>query len=107
MLLRLRCFYHLRKARVPTEVDKAYLAYEKNLRKARKAIHIESVEYLEKIEDAYLDRHKEMIREQHFEYQCSFRKQIFTDAFRLQQNQLKWKERDAEYNSTLTKHLHE
>ena len=106
-MLRLCYLYHLRKPRVVTEINRNYKAYETNLRLARRAIHLDSVNYLNTIEEAYLDRHKQQIQQQHQDYQCSFRKQIFTDAFRLQQNQLKWKQTDEHYTSSLNKHLHE
>lgn len=92
MLLRLRNFYHLRKPRIPTEVDTSYFNYRKALKKARKGIHIESVLYQEQIEDHYLKEHHETMKKKHFENECAFRKVIFTESYRLQQNQLQWQQ---------------
>lgn len=47
------------------------------------------------------------MKNKHFEYQCDFRKQIFTDAFRLHQNQLRWQKKDEDYTANLNKHLHD
>ena len=43
----------------------------------------------------------------HFENECSFRKQIFTDAWRLQENMTQWKKRDEQFDARLNKHLHD
>lgn len=58
MLLVLRAFYHLRKPRVVTPVDVSFFNYKNTLRKARKDVHLESVRYMEQIEDNYLEEHK-------------------------------------------------
>jgi len=47
------------------------------------------------------------MKNKHFDFQCGFRKEVFTDAYRLQQNQLRWQKRDDEYRAILNKHLHD
>jgi len=57
LLLRNGFQYHLRKPRVVTSTDLAYNNYKASLKQARKAIHKEAYNYLEQIEDAYLEQH--------------------------------------------------
>jgi hypothetical protein len=66
MLSRLRCFYHLRKPRIPSEVDRSFKAYKAELRRARKQVHKDSVLYLNQIEDTYLQEHHQAMKKQHF-----------------------------------------
>ena len=49
LLSRLRLCYHVRKPRVANETNRSYKAYETSLRAARRAIHVESVQYLNQI----------------------------------------------------------
>lgn len=55
IMLRIRAFYHMRKPRVLSPIDKSFLAYQRKLRETRKRIHLESIEYQNQIEDKYLD----------------------------------------------------
>lgn len=47
------------------------------------------------------------MRAQHFDNQCSFRKQLLTDSFRLHQHQQEWAQRDSLFTAALNKHLHD
>lgn len=47
------------------------------------------------------------MRKKHFDNQCSFRAHIFTQSYRMIEDQKKWKERDEVFKSRQGKFLHE
>lgn len=47
------------------------------------------------------------MRKKHQDHQCTFRKQVFTNAFRLHENQQRWRARDEDFSGKLNKHLHD
>jgi hypothetical protein len=107
MLFRVRAYYHVRKPRVMSENAKTLAQYRINLKNARRNIHVESRLYQEQIEDRYLFEHTQDIKKKHFDNQCSFRKQVFTQSYRLFENQAKWKLTDDDFTSRLNQHLHD
>ena len=85
----------------------SYVQYKKNLKEARRQVHLDAKNYQDKIEDDYLAAHQQEIKRKHFEYECTFRKQIFVNAFRVHENLKQWGIKDDRFSSRLTKHLHD
>lgn len=85
----------------------SYVQYKKNLKQARRQVHIDAKNYQDKIEDDYLAAHQQEIKRKHFEFECTFRKQIFVNAFRVHENLKQWGVKDDRFSSRQTKHLHD
>lgn len=80
--------YYVRKYTPPTPNELSFRQYKKDLRSARRRVHLEAVEYQNAIEDEYLRRHQALMEQKHRERQGSFRKACFMNSYQL------WKDAD-------------
>jgi hypothetical protein len=78
--------YRIRKPRVLSENDLALIRYRKQLKDARRNIHIEAVKYANEYEDLFLSHHKQEMLEKHRHNETTYRSQIISNGWRLSRN---------------------
>ena len=83
MLCRLAFGYRITKPRVNNQNTQSLREFRREVHEARRRAHLDAVEYQNKIEDEFLDKHKKEVANQHFKNECRFRSMIARHSFRM------------------------